>query len=186
MLFRKPIFTSLLVLSLLAGCTSNVSVDYDKATNFAAYRTYSLLPKSEKSTEDVRLSSPMVDKRITRAIEQNMSQKGFRKQDEKADIKIEFRLDLKQEISSDGSGVTMVFGTGTARSGFGIAYSLPGSDVRTYDRGVLTIDFMSAKTNQLIWRGTSSRRIYDASTPEASEKLINSVVKEILEKYPPK
>lgn len=80
----------------------------------------------------------------------------------------------------------MILGAGSHGSGFGIAYTVPSSDVQSHDLGVLTIDFISSKSSQLIWRGTSSRRLYDTGTPETSEKLINSIVKEILDRYPPK
>ncbi len=170
----------------LSGCSTNVIVDYDKSVNFGAIKSYSLLPKSTKSTEDTRLDSPLVDKRIINAIEQNMLAKGFNKQAASADIQLAYRVDVKQEIVSDNSGVSMMFGFGGNRSALGLGYTVPSADVKSHDLGVLTIDFMSVKTGQLVWRGTSSRRLYDAGTPEDSEKLINSIVKEILDSYPPK
>jgi PBP1b-binding outer membrane lipoprotein LpoB len=170
----------------LSGCSSNVIVDYDKSVNFSAIKSYSLLPKSTKSTEDTRLDSPLVDKRIINAIEQNMLAKGFSKQQSDTDIQIKYRVDVKQEIVSDDSGVSMMFGIGGSRSALGLGYSVPSADVKSHDLGVLTIDFISVKTGQLVWRGTSSRRLYDASTPESSEKLINSIVQEILDTYPPR
>jgi PBP1b-binding outer membrane lipoprotein LpoB len=170
----------------LSGCSSNVIVDYDKAINFSTIKTYTLLPKSVKSTEDTRLDSPLVDKRIINAIEQNMLAKGFNKQAASADIQLTYRVDVKQEIVSDSSGVSMMFGIGGNRSALGLGYSVPTADVKSHDLGVLTIDFISVKTGQLVWRGTSSRRLYDAGTPESSEKLINSIVQEILDSYPPR
>ena len=184
-MFRYSLLFIIMV-AMLTGCASNVIIDYDRAVDFKTFKTYTILPKSDKSTEDVRLSSPLVDKRIVQAIKQNMSQKGFRLKNTSADIQVKFRIDVKQEITSDSSGVTMVFGTGSARSGIGIAYSVPSGEVRSQDKGVLTIDFISSKTGELVWRGSNSRRIYDSGTPESSEKLINSIVKEIFEKYPPK
>ncbi len=67
----------------------------------------------------------------------------------------------------------------------GISYGFPANDVKTYDRGILTIDILSAKTGDLIWRGSSSRRLYDGSTPEKSKQLVNEVVSTILEQFPP-
>jgi hypothetical protein len=186
-MIRLPtLFTGLLMTAFIAGCTSNVNVDYDKAVNFSTLKTYTLLPKSAKSTDDTRLDSPLVDKRIVAAITHNMTLKGFTQSASNPDIQVKYQVDTKQEIVSDGSGVSMLFGTGSHRTGFGLAYSVPANDVQSYDRGVLTIDFISANSGQLVWRGTSSRRLYDASTPDSSEKLINSIVTEILEAYPPK
>jgi hypothetical protein len=173
-------------ITALMGCASNVNVDYDKSVNFSHLKSYKLLPKSEKSTADTRLDSPLVDKRIVNAINANMQQKGFIKAEENPDILVRYQLDVKLEIDSRGSGVSMIFGAGTRGSGIGLAYSVPSADVQSHDRGILTIDFLSGKNSQLVWRGTSSRRLYDASTPESSEELINSIVQEIMNAYPPK
>jgi hypothetical protein len=180
------VFIAILITATLSGCSSNVIVDYDKAVNFSAVKTYTLLAKSSRSTDDTRLDSPLVDKRIVNAIEQNMHTKGFTKQEAGADIQIVYRIDLKQEITSRDSGVTMMFGLGGSRSALGLGYSVPSADVKSHDLGMLTIDFMSGKNNQLIWRGSSSRRLYETSTPESSDKLITSIVTEILDAYPPK
>jgi len=169
---------------LLTGCATNVSVDYDESARFSAIKTYSLLPKAKASTEDKRLSSPLIDQRIVKAIKSNMAKKGYLYDETQPDVKLQFQIDLKQEVASDGSGVTMVIGSGIGRTGFGVAYGV-GNDVQTYERGRLTIDVLSAKDDKLLWRGTNSRRIYDASTPETSEKLINEVVGEILDEFPP-
>lgn len=173
------------VAMFLSGCATNVSVDYDESARFGSIKTFSLLPKSPASTDDKRLSSPLIDQRIVKAIKANMSSKGYRYVDSAADVKLVYQIDLKQEVASDGSGVTMVIGSGGGRAGFGMAYAIGGNDVRTYERGRLTIDVVSARDEKLLWRGTSSRRIYDANTPETSEKLINEVVGEILDEFPP-
>ena len=186
MLKLSTSFIVILITLALSGCSSNVIVDYDKAVNFSTIKTYTLLPKSVKSTEDTRLDSHLVDKRIIQAIEQNMLAKGFNKQAASADIQLTYRVDVKQEIVTDNSGVSMMFGIGGNRSALGLGYSVPSADVKSHDLGVLTIDFISAKTGELAWRGTSSTRLYDAGTPESSEKLINSIVKEILDTYPPR
>ncbi len=169
---------------LLSGCATHVSVDYDKSFEFSRLQSYVLLPKSEASTEDKRLSSPLIDQRIIKAINDAMTAKGYYRSEGEEDMKLVYQLDLKQEIASDGSGVTMVLGTG-GRVGFGMVYNLPGGDVRTYDRGRLTIDILSADGKKLLWRGASSRRIHEAGTPEDNDRLINEIVWEILDKFPP-
>jgi hypothetical protein len=169
----------------VSGCATNVSVDYDKTVVFSQLKSYSLLPKSPASTEDKRLSSPLIDERIVKAIKASMAAKGYRYTDTGQDMKLVYQLDLKQEITTDGSGVTMVIGSGGGRAGFGLAYSIPTGEVRSYDRGRLTIDVMSADGKKLLWRGTSSRRIYEASTPADSDELVNDIVSEILEEFPP-
>lgn len=175
----------MLVWGLLCGCATRVSVDYDKAVNFAEYHTYVLLAKSEKSTDDARLNSPLIDKRIDSAIVRNLRAKGFGSQLQSPDFQVRYQINLSHEIATDNSGVTMVFGTGMRRSAFGLGYSLPAAEVESYEKGMLTIDIISAETGQLVWRGTSSQRISEAATPEKLDKFFNGLVGEILAKFPP-
>lgn len=174
------------VLSLLSACATNVNVDYDQAVNFSQLKTFSVLVRSDTDSKDTRIDSPLMDKRIVAAIETGMKAKEFAKRDSDADIQVKYRVDVKQEIESDASGISIGVGSFSRRVGVGIGYNIPAADVQSYDRGVLTIDMISGKTGQLIWRGSSGRRLYDGSTPEASDKLINSIVNEILEEFPPK
>ena len=54
-----------------------------------------------------------------------------------------------------------------------------------YEEGTLILDFVDAKSKELIWRGSANAKVQNVNTPEKSEKLINAAVKEILKKYPP-
>ncbi len=173
------------VLFLLSACTTNVNVDYDQAVNFSQLKTFAVVARSNTDSKDTRIDSPLMDKRIVAAIEAGLKARAFTRQDANPDIQVKYRVDVKQEIESDSSGVSIGIGSFSRRVGVGVGYNLPAADVQSYDRGVLTIDMVSGKTGQLIWRGSSGRRLYDGSTPEASDKLINSIVNEILEVFPP-
>lgn len=180
-MFAIPI----IALMLLTACATNVSVDYDDTVRFSELKTYTLLPKSSRSTDDKRLNSPLIDQRIVNVIKSRMAEKGYRYTQARPDMKLEYQIDLKQEIASDDSGVTMVIGGGGGHAGFGLAYAIPGNNVQSVEIGRLTIDVLSGDSGKLLWRGTSSRRIYDASTPERSKEMINDVVSEILAEFPP-
>lgn len=171
---------------LLSACATSVNVDFDQAVDFSRLKTFSILGRSDVDNKDPRLDSSLMDKRILAAINAGLKAKAFTRQDGNADIQVKYRIDVKQEIESDSSGVSIGFGTFSRNVGVGVGYKIPTADVQSYDRGVLTIDMISGKTGQLIWRGSSGRRLYDGSTPEASDKLINSIVDEILKEFPPK
>ncbi len=173
------------VWALVSGCASNVSVDYDRAIKFNEFKTYSLLPKSEASTADARLNSVLIDKRIASAIEKNLGEKGFQNHPEKPDFHVRYQINRQHEIAADNSGVSMAFGTGLGRSGFGVGYRVPSSGVESYEKGILTIDIIAAETEQLLWRGTSSRAMAEASTPDDIDRFFHILVKEILDKFPP-
>jgi len=93
-------------------------------------------------------------------------------------------LGVRKEIDSSRTSMTVGVGTYGRRSAVGMTYGHPGY-VESYQRGILTIDMLQDSDKKLIWRGSSGRRLYDGSTPEKSDKQINAVVKEILDKFPP-
>jgi hypothetical protein len=169
---------------LLAGCGTTVNVDYDKEANFQALRTFTLVPPLETKTGDERLDSPLVENRIRDAIVATLSQRGYQEVKDNPDFAIAYQLGVRQELDSSRSSMTVGVGGFYPHSAIGMTYGYPGY-VESYERGILTIDVLKGSDKRLVWRGSSGRRLYDGRTPEKSEKEINEVVKEILDKFPP-
>lgn len=172
-------------LLVLAGCTTTVNVDYDQDTNFSALKTFQLETKPIKIADDPRLDSPLVQQRVVNAIRTGFINKGLREDTGQADVRISYRIDIKQEIESDTSGVSVGVGTFSRNVGIGFGYGFPASDVESYDRIILTID-LHRTDNTLLWRGSDSRRLVSGSTPQSNTRLINELVDAILEHYPPR
>lgn len=55
-----------------------------------------------------------------------------------------------------------------------------------YEEGSLILDFVDAKSNEMIWRGVAKGDVNRVNTPEKSEKIIDEAVHDILINYPPK
>jgi hypothetical protein len=182
MLFRSLFLIGTIM--LLAGCGTTVNVDYDKATNFQGLKTFTLMPTPETKTGDERLDSPLVDKRIRNAIVTMLSQRGYREVKQNPDFAVAYQLGIRQEVDSSRATMTVGVGGFYPRSAIGMTYGYPGY-IESYERGILTIDILHGSDKKLIWRGSSGRRLYDGRTPEKSEKEINAVVSEILDKFPP-
>lgn len=170
---------------LLLGCAGNVSVDYDRAVRFRDFQTYALAATSAPSTGDVRLNSPLIHRRITAALRENMAAKGLREQPADPDFLVSYRIDLRQEIASRGSGLGLAFGTGLGRSGFGVGYDLPHAEVTTVEKCVLSVDILSVATEELLWRGTTSRTLATLDGPAAYDRFFAGLVREILATFPP-
>jgi len=175
----------LIVPFFIVSCASTVNVDYDQTYNFATVKTFSLQSQPAKISDDPRLNSPMMQQRVVSAIQAGFQAKGLRSHDQAPDVRITYRIDVKQEIESDRARVSMGIGTYSRHVGVGVGYGFPASDVESYDSMVLTIDMTVPQTGKLIWRGSDSRRLYTGSTPESNTKLVNELVENILEKYPP-
>ena len=174
----------LFIISFLTACGTTVNVDYDKQTNFTNLNSFTLMPSPEIKTGDERLDSPLVDQRVRNAIQATLQARGFLQVKSNADFAVAYQLGVRKEIDSSRASMTVGVGTYGRRSAVGMTYSHPGY-VESYERGILTIDVLKGSDNKLVWRGSSGRRLYDGSTPEKSDKEINAVVKEILDKFPP-
>lgn len=187
-MMRTPTYCLLVFMILLAaGCATRVNVDYDQSYNFAELHSYLLLAKSDKSSSDTRLNSPLIDKRIAKALEENLTAKGFVLDSRQPDFAVTYQLNLKHEIASDTSGVSMVFGTGIGRrGGFGLGYSVPAVEVESEELCMLTIDIVDPSNNALLWRGTSNRRLANGGTPAKADVFFKELVAEILSQFPPR
>ena len=174
----------LVLISFLMGCGTTVNVDYDKQTNFSKLNSFTLLPSPELKTGDERLDSPLVDQRVRQAILATLKARGYQQVESNADFAVAYQLGVRKEIDSSRASMTVGVGTYGRRSAVGMTYGHPGY-VESYERGILTIDVLKGSDKRLVWRGSSGRRLYDGRTPEKSEKEINAVVKEILDKFPP-
>ena len=109
---------------------------------------------------------------------------------ENPDFAVAYQLGVQKDVDSRstsmavGSGNYYYDGSYWRQSAIGMTYGYPGY-VESYERGILTIDVLKGGDKKLVWRGSSGRRLYDGLTPEQSTKEINTVVKEIFDKFPP-
>jgi len=176
-----------LIISFLSGCASNVAVDYDQQLAFTNLKTFQVISPSEIKTDDPRLNSTLVTKRINKAIISHLVKRNFKLQDSNPDFYLTYILQSKQEISSTNSGLSFGFGHGFgrySRGSFGMIYTFPENDVYSYDKAIVTIDVLDTK-KQLIWRGSSSHILDRTATPQKSDQKIHQIVNDILSHFPP-
>lgn len=177
----------LLLLSalLLSACATSVNVDYAPGTSFAGLKTFQVQAKPESIPDDPRVNSPFMKQRITRAIGDQLSIKGMKFVTASPDVIVKYYLGIKQELESDDSGVSIGIGTASRHSAIGFVYGFPATEVATIENLNITVDIVNAKNDQLLWRGSLARRLFAGSTPESNTALINGMVKEILDFFPP-
>jgi len=60
-------------------------------------------------------------------------------------------------------------------------------DIYEYEEGTLVLDFVEARSNEMIWRGTASDQVeyYRHANPDKRDQRINKGVREILKNFPP-
>jgi hypothetical protein len=180
-------FISLLFFYLfLSACSSMANIDYDKDINFKSFATYSIQNEPVKVTDDTRINSSFMLSRIVSAIDTSLEKKGLSARAEKASLKVKYYLDVKRDIETESSGVSVGFGTFSRHSSINFGFMIPVGETQSIDRLVLTIDMLSTKTGELIWRGSLTRSLYEGATPESYNQLVNELVTDLLENFPPK
>ncbi|MEE9606914.1 MAG: DUF4136 domain-containing protein [Myxococcota bacterium] len=170
----------LLSLAFGAACASlGVEVDYDPEEDFSAYSTFAWLPGRAPQTGDYRVDNPLIDARIRKAVEDNLTAKGFVKRtDRRPDFYVKYFLAIEKKLD--------VY---TVNRGYvdhwGYRISVPETRVREYEEGTLVIDIADAREKELVWRGVGKGRLREQPTPEQTTRSVDDAVAAILKDFPP-
>ena len=183
--------TALLLAAILltSGCAVvRVSQDFDEATDFTRFQSFAWAPGPFPKSNDILMSSQLMDRRIRRAVEYALAGKGlFYTPDQEPDFYITYHIVVQTRIEIDS------FNTGFGWYGrpyWGYPYPFWGgiyysTFVRQFEEGTLIIDFTDARNSTLIWRGIGTRRISQHSNPARTTAAVNETVNEILAQFPP-
>jgi hypothetical protein len=158
-------------------------VDYDQAEiqRMEAYNSFAVETREERENYGNVALSPLVDRRINKAIQNNLESKGYgnRRDTTKADFRVNFHTLTKDktEVHDLGHGPAP-FG----REPYFGDYSYGRLFIDKYEEGTLVIDIIDNSSNQLVWRGAHSRRLERRALNAAQAQL---VVDAILMQFPP-
>ncbi|UZH56214.1 DUF4136 domain-containing protein [Salinimicrobium tongyeongense] len=169
--------TSILVLFVLVmtSCSSvKVATDYDREVNFSQYQTYAFFKPGIDKAE----ISDLDKKRILRAIDQEMQEKGFSKSDN-PDLLISIFTKTKENVNIYNNAYGYGYGWGWHPWYWGSGYNT----VSSTTEGTLYIDLVDAEKKELVWQGMGTAAL--STKVEQKQERINEIVEEILEKYPP-
>ena len=158
---------------LIANCSPvyQISYDYDRTADFTSPKTYSWLPLQAKDQTD-----ELLHKRIKHTVNNELESKGYKMVSDNPDFLILAKIGTKKEWWHGGGG----HGYG------GRGYHYGGSYSTQIEAGTLLLDFVDAKSKNLIWRGKASAVLDYNLSPEKLDKLVDEVVRKIFEEFPPK
>jgi hypothetical protein len=154
----------------------SVKHDYDRQANFSTMETFDWMPKPAKVRAMTR---PLMDKRIKNAVNGQLVSKGL-KQSKNPDFLIVYHTGVQDKIDVQTWGYTY------AGRGRYWGRGVTNVDVQRYKQGTLVLDFIDAKSKELIWRGIATGALPNNPNLENIENNINDVVEKVLEKFPPK
>lgn len=179
---------ALAAIILLASCsTVRVASDYDQSVNFNEYKTYAFYKPGIDQAE----ISDLDKKRILRAIDAEMSSKGFTKSSDPAVLvsifaKAKERVDVYQNNWGWGGGLGWG-GFGWGGFGWGGPWGLGGNfgnTVSTRTEGTLYIDIIDKANKQLVWQGQGTASLITGNVDKRDAR-IQEIVTEIMNVYPP-
>ena len=155
--------------------------DFDKTAPFAQYRTYSM-------KDGTPTGQPLIDQRITAAIEAQLAKKGLVRNDTAPDVVVLYHMafDEEKDISS--------FSSGPMYGGYGYGYGWGGgwgtttTDVRVRNIliGTLAIDMVDANKKAMVWRGLGTKEVDTKAKPDKRDENISKAVEKVFRNYPPK
>lgn len=175
-----PVYASLIaiklvmVVALLAGCTTAPDVRIDKApaANLSQYRTFSFY---DQLPTDRSNYTTIVSQRLKQSTRDELERHGYQYSEHNPDLKVSFnvRVTDRQELRSypTNGGIFI------RRAGF--------QDVETvnYRQGTVSIDLVDNHMKSLVWQGIADGRVDDRMIEEPG-KAIDSVVKQIFIGFP--
>ena len=183
----KRLLFPTLILFFLSACTSvRVVTDYDRETDFKNYQTYAFY----KTGIDKAQISDLDKKRILRAIDTEMANRGFTKS-QNPDMLISIFTKEREQVDVFNNSI----GWGWGWRGFGWAGGWGwnpwlwganwGHNVSTRTEGSLYIDLIDADDKQLVWQGRGVGTLNTIKNIDKKEERIRKFVSEILAQYPP-
>ncbi|MFC5048634.1 DUF4136 domain-containing protein [Aquimarina hainanensis] len=166
---------SLILIIMLSSCSSvRVASDYDKNANFDNYKSFAFYKPGIDKAE----ISDLDKKRILRAIEADMTAKGFVKS-QNPDLLVSIFTKTKENINIYQNNFGWGYGWGWTPFYWGPNYST----VSRSTEGTLYIDLIDAKKKELVWQGMGTAAL--TKNVDRKQENINCIVSEVMKKYPP-
>lgn len=176
--YRIALFMAATALLFLVGCVSPTQYDYEQAAveEMSAYKSFAIDSREARSDYQDVVLSPIVDRRIERAIERELTAKGFEKVSGNPDFRITFNTVTKTRTEIND------FGPPPFRRVPYYGYGGRHLDIDQYEEGTFLINIVDADTKELVWRGAHVKRL-GWSAPNEAE--VQKIVSSILTSFPP-
>lgn len=180
---RLTLIGIFLCMCFLTGCTTPVTVDYDReaASKFYDYECFVVDSlEVQKGLDDI-VFSPIAIRRFTRALGTALIKRGYVKNCPEPDFRVLFRATKKQitRMNSTYPYTAMNFRYHAYYPDFGF---FPSPYIDQYDEGTFLIDIVDAHSQDLVWRGSYAERL--DRRPHSNEE-IRFIINKILDQFPP-
>jgi hypothetical protein len=172
-------------LLLLSACaTYSVKYDFDPGANFRAYRTFEWYASSKRARGQSSGSSPLMDRRVQAAVEQQLKAKGYAAATAEPDFLVTYYPVYRDRRYRTTTTVGVGGGFRYHRFGYGVGTRF--SEVHHYTEGTIVVEIVDGKSNQLVWQGAAVGALTNLDNPEDAQEQVARAVADMLEKFPPR
>lgn len=160
---------------VLKSCGAGVALDYDSEKDFTQYYTYNFYPSLQTGL------SELDENRIIKITDSLLQEKGLSKSDN-PQLLINFYSSEYVSRSRNTIGIGM--GSVGRNTSVGISSGIPVGGNEINQR--LTVDFIDAVADALVWQAKFEGRFKEKATPRQRMSYYQSTLTKIFKKYPPK
>jgi len=182
---NTALFAMIGVLALaLVGCNPiYTDHDWDPDADFARYATYSWMEipaREAANVAEAQQQSQLVDKRVKNGVNRELVAKGFKEVSADGDLLVVYYMGAKQ--------ITEISQSTYSRGDMYASMFVGGGNVNVDNitEGSIIIDLVDGGTEGLVWRGSAETSVKEGTSTEKRSELLDSAIKKIFEKYPPK
>lgn len=170
------ILSFLFLFLIITSCNAPRAVyDYDQRVNFTEISTYRIYP------DLVSNLNQLDEERLIKLLRAGLESKGL-STSENPDIYVNFYASEYEAQSRNNLGLGV--GGGGGNVGVGISGGIPLGGPETYLS--LTIDFIDAEKDSLIWQAVVDGRVSKNVDPEQRNEQLRKLVEKALKGFPPK
>lgn len=161
---------------------ASVETDYDTSTNFSNLNYYQWQTQTDNIDATYSmLGSGNIEDAITPSIDQRLSPAN---EQHPTNLLVRYYIrDVKQMVD-DRPRVGIGMGSMGNNVGGGFSFSFPLGGDKLDKQAQVIIDFIDAKTQKLLWRGSLITGMSSTST-EINQRQVQKAAAEILKKFPP-
>lgn len=178
---KNSFFNYLLVIGLgtfLLACSDRLQVysDFDPDIDVLEYKTYSWPDRAEiESRTNPLLYNELTDKRIRKAVDEQLLKNGYRQTDTSPDLKVHYHFVVQDK--------TIELLDNPHLDSYTPYWVAGGKNAYRFQEGTLIIDLMDSKTCNLIWRGWAVSVIEEYKTILSQTEIKEAVI-QIFKNYP--
>jgi len=161
-----------LVLASTMTLAQNITYDFDRATDFARFKTFAWV-------RGTMVNDEINHNRIVNAVSAQLAAKGLTRVEASAqpDLLVAYHATFDRDLQI--SGFSSGWGPYRFAGRSGVART---EEILT---GTLAVDIVNAATKAIVWRGLASKEVDVKADPSKRERNINRAAERLFKNYPP-